>query len=151
MSIRVFNQEDFESPKKNDSLFSEPNPSSLLQSVKDMREEEQSSKNEELVDEENMFFSYFEAALENKQKQVRDEISKRYRFSQSWPEYALQPVSEEDPFYLLKLLTIEPPPKYVPTFLTKAGEFEAGVFAINSFEELPFKEIMDLQEIMGMP
>lgn len=40
-----------------------------------------------------------------------------YEFSQCGPFYAMQEVDEEDPNYLLKLMHLEPPKSYIPTFL----------------------------------
>ena len=40
-----------------------------------------------------------------------------YPFSQGAPFYGMQEVTEDDPDFLIKLMTLEPPPKYVPSFL----------------------------------
>ena len=47
-----------------------------------------------------------------------DQEDQDYLYKQTAPFYGFQEVSEDDPNFLLKMLTLEPPETYVPTFLT---------------------------------
>lgn len=86
-------------------------------------------------------------------------IEERYIFSQCGPFHALQPVSEDDPDYLLKLVTIEPPMRYIPSFLQqcsitddleKEEQLEDDEPSLL-IEEMPFKEVDNMDAVQGMP
>lgn len=62
-------------------------------------------------------------ALNNMKPEVH-EVVPEYPFKQGAPYYGMLDVCEEDPCYLLKLMTLEPPKPYVPTFLRETEKQE---------------------------
>ena len=82
-----------------------------------------------------------------------------YPFRQEAPFYAMVEVFEEDPNYLLKLLTLCPPQPYVPTFLrgieepfpeelhVSSEEQDEPAELHSTSEELQVDDIMPLEEV----
>lgn len=75
------------------------------------------------------------------------ECEEPHPFAQGGPHYGLLEHCEEDPDYFLKLMTLQPPPKYVPTFLRMEEESKHKRIA----SELPFEPLDNIKEAIVYP
>lgn len=72
---------------------------------------------------------------------VGEEIpSEPYMYSQGAPFYALREVAEDDRHYLLKMVSLAPPKRYVPSFLRETCQPDEDLYVFCCTDETPLEE-----------